>query len=110
MANIKHLIETFKEEEKTYVLSFRCIGGTNSIVEKELYEINWLKVAELTSVYVKNIKDQSFTKELKKLQEKLATFRSNQRGSKIEYTLSVAINYNEVGDATEGVRYMFLPE
>jgi hypothetical protein len=67
-------------------------------------------VAELTSVYVKNIKDQSFSNELRILQNKLPTLRSNQRGSKVEYSLSVAINFNEIGDAAEGVRYMFRTE
>jgi hypothetical protein len=109
MANIKHLVQTFSAQEKTYVLSFRCIGGTTKDVNKELELIGWNKVAELTSIYLKSIKDESFSNELRELQKKLATFRSNQIGSKIEYTLNVAINFNEIGDAVDGVQYMFRP-
>jgi hypothetical protein len=59
---------------------------------------------------VKTIKDESFSNELKQLQEKLVTFHSKKIGSKVEYKLNVAINLNEIDNGVKGLQYINPPK
>jgi len=110
MANIHHLIQTFQNGEKTYVLTFRCVGGDGMDSrerERQLRNINWIKVADLTSVFTKVIRDENFTNEVESLKRVLILFRGNQLGSRVEYSINVAINHNEVGNPIDGLTYLF---
>jgi hypothetical protein len=111
MAHMKQLKLTFEANEKTWVLSFRCNGGsklTSKQIKDEMKNIGWVKVAGCTSVYRKIINDDNFTEELNNLKQKLTTFRSDDDDSDVEFVLSVFINFNEVGDSIEGVGFFNL--
>lgn len=115
MANIKHLVKTYSDEEKTYILSFRCNGGakvSSYTINTRLSNIKWEKIPNLTRIYRKVIRDEDFGDELQSLQEVLDGFRLKDdpnAESTIDYTLNIAIDYNEIDDPVEGVRYMFRP-
>ena len=109
MANIRHLIRTFEPAQKTYVLSFCCVGGerVGRNANFVLGDIGWIRVTDFIRVYRKVISDDNFTQELQQLKETLAGFRSNADGARVEFTLNVAINFNDIGDPVDGVEYMF---
>jgi len=109
---------TFGNNEKLYVFTFRrhdCQKIQQSTKVNQMELINWTQVKQddgstaLTSVYTKVIKDEDFHDELQSLETILNTFRGNPapEGSKVIFSLGVAIDQNDIGNPIDGLEYLF---